>query len=611
MAKKIIGSGLRRQLAALFVIIIILVLITQMFYSISNLKKSAEQNRENCYNIIRQTDSMLSIEADRIYSMGDAVSDNEFVQKLLYLNDMNEGKENISQRAELMGFLFNYLGGIIKTNDELTDIVLIDNNEKIISINNNFNYINYQKINNEFDLKNLKQGIFTPWYDFGTDQAFNNGFAYIVPVYYTTGNFQSEPTKLGVCIIWCNGNPMTEVAVSTAATDNSTVIITDSKGYVIALNSKYTQSEVSEELDRMLSGNQYNYSLENIQEMKFMGQKAFILIKEHVNTGWRSINIVPKNGVYEEAQSTFFQGMVLAVISILILLFSGMYIIHSITRPLVQITTVLDDIGKGNRKNRIKIREQNEFSIISDSINSMLDNLDQVNHRIFDMQSQLYEKELIQKEAEMLTLQSQINPHFLYNTLECIRAIALISGIKEIPVITTSMANIFRYSIKGGMIATVKQELDCIKDYYKIIAIRYNDRLKMTFDMDEKILTCSLLKMSLQPIIENSVYHGLEATEDVIQIDIKGWLEEDYVCVSIDDNGIGMEESQVLSLNESFIITSSEEIAQVGKSKSSIGLTNINARIKLHYGSDCGLLIESTKEIGTKVTMKIKFQTEL
>jgi two-component system sensor histidine kinase YesM len=227
------------------------------------------------------------------------------------------------------------------------------------------------------------------------------------------------------------------------------------------------------------------------------------------------------------------------------------------------------------------------------------------------MQSQLYEKELMQKETEMLTLQSQINPHFLYNTLECIRAIAVIHKISEIPIITTSMAKIFRYSIKGGMYATIKKELECVNDYYKIIAIRYNDRLSMEFDVHERLMNNSMLKMSLQPIIENSVYHGLEATEDAVKISIKGRVDGEYAVLSIHDNGAGMEFEKADAINEELTKATLEDLVAVGKSKGSIGLANINARIKLYYGDECGLRIDSSQDTGTTVTIKIKLSEEI
>jgi two-component system sensor histidine kinase YesM len=303
--------------------------------------------------------------------------------------------------------------------------------------------------------------------------------------------------------------------------------------------------------------------------------------------------------------------MFLAVASIIILLSFDIFMSRSITRPLKRITSVLDSIGNGKRKQRIHVEDRNEFGIISESINTMLDNVEIMNHRIFDMQTQLYEKELMQKESEMLTLQSQINPHFLYNTLECIRSIAIIHKIQEISIITTSMSKIFRYSIKGGLTSTFERELDCIKDYYKIIALRYNGRLKINLTVDEKLFPFSILKMSLQPIIENSVYHGLEAKEDEVVINLSCWIENDYAVITIEDNGIGIEPEKVKELNDIFSRSMKENISEVSMSKNSIGLSNINARIKLHYGEDCGLNIQSTFNVSTIVTVKMRLLLEV
>jgi two-component system sensor histidine kinase YesM len=422
-------------------------------------------------------------------------------------------------------------------------------------------------------------------------------------------DFKDINHRLGTCVIWFNKNSLNEIVETTAATEEATVLIANSDE-IMALNSKYNQPELKDEIDQMLSNHSDSLQSGNIQEMTFMKQQCFVLMKDHVNTGWKSVNIVPIKSIYTEALNTLYLGMYLAIATILILLVFGFFMIRSISRPLTSITSVLDSIGNGKRKQRIEIVDKNEFGIISESINTMLDNVESMNQRIFTMQSELYEKELMQKESEMLALQSQINPHFLYNTLECIRSIATIHKIKEISVITTSMAKIFRYSIKGGLMSTFEKELECVSDYYKIIAIRYNGRLKMNFTVDQGLFPYSILKMSLQPIIENSVYHGLEATEGEVAVDLKGWIEGDYAIVSIEDNGIGIEPEKVKELNDVFGKPLRESIADVSMSRSSIGLANINARIKLHYGEECGLNIQSTSNVNTTVILKIKLKKE-
>lgn len=582
-------------------------MLIQLYYTMSIFQKKTEENTMNCYSTIMQTEAMLTQISDSIASIGDMVANNAYIQEMLYLNDDGKSK-NLVRRIELKGIVLNYLDSMIGSNSVVSDIAIIDNEQAILTTRNLFHYLPYKKINLIYDIKNIKNRFFSSMIELKENAR--SGFAYIVPVYYTTGDFKSKDQRLGTIIIWCNQQPLIDVVEVTAATEGATVLIADAEGVIMALNSNNAVSELSSEIELLISDKIDVFSQEHILEMKFMGKKSFVLVKEHRNTGWKSVNIVPMKGIYAETYKTLYLGMGFAISSIIILIGFGIYMFRSISRPLVNITQTLTIIGNENRKERIREIEKNEFGIIGESINTMLDNIDKMNHKIFNMQSQLYEKELMQKETEVLTLQSQINPHFLYNTLECIRAIAVIHRINEIPIITTSMAKIFRYSIKGGLIATIKNELDSVNDYYKIIAIRFNERLSIEYDVEDEMMQYSMLKMSLQPIVENAVYHGLEATEEAVKIKITGRIEGEYALLSIQDDGAGMEDEKAYIINESLSQTSLKELSEIGKSKGSIGLTNINARIKLHYGDECGLRIMSSKDVGTTVTIKIKLMIE-
>ncbi len=600
----------RRQIIIMCTVCIILVMVTQLFYIISIFKRNYEQNRINCESMITQTDSMLTLQTDRIASIGKTVSNNQYIQELLNLNNQDK-KSTVTRRHDLQSLLSDYLQGITSANDELYDIAIIDNTNAIFSPNRYFDYYVYSKIQKRYDLQELAKPFYTTFFQSNTLEMYNYGFGYVVPVYYTTADKYSDThERLGTCIVWIKRDALNEIVDTTAATEEATVLIVDNESNPMAVNSIYQGDELTSEIARMLSAESEAMKDGTIQQMKFMKQNSFVLMKEHKATGWKSINIVPVKSIYSEAMRTLHLGMFLAFGSILILIIFDVLMVYSITKPIKHITSALDTIGHGKRKQRIDYTAKNEFGVISESINNMLDNVEVMNRRIFDMQSELYEKEIMQKEAEMLALQSQINPHFLYNTLECIRSIATIHKIPEISIITTSMSKIFRYSIKGGLVTTIKDELECINDYYKIIAVRYNGRLKLTMEVDEALYPYTALKLSMQPIIENSVNHGLEVSEEDVLINIRGWIEGEYAMFSLTDNGIGMEKEKEKELNDIFQNATTEDVAQISKSKSSIGLANINMRIRMHYGKESGLSVQSTKDVGTTVNMKMRLEKQ-
>lgn len=608
MINKLKNMGLRNQLVMLFVFCIAIILITQLFYNITMFKRQNTESTERCYSTIQQTNTMIDQALDRVTSIGNSIVLNEFTQELLDLN--NTKSSDIKRRSDLIDILHNYNKNIINANNILIDIVVVDDKNTILSITNQFSYASYKKLLAEYDIKNLTKSMYITNLSLEPKIYSNKSFAYIIPIYYTSGGFNEVNKKLGTCILWVKNSLMFEVVDSTAATEGATVLVTDGNGYIIALNSDYTSDEINEEIGTMISDHKES-GQSDVQTMNFMGRESFVLINKQATTGWNSINIVPTSEVFQESAKTFYWGIGVSIFSIIVVFVFGFIMTNSITRPLEGITEALDKIGNENRKHRIVVTEKNEFGIIAERINTMLDNIYNLDRRIFDMTSQLYEKELLQKEAEMLTLQSQINPHFLYNTLECIRSIAVVYKIKEIQIITTSMAKIFRYSIKGGKVTTIKKELESLEDYYKIVSIRYNERLVMHLDTDEAMYPYSMLKMSLQPVIENTVNYCLEATEKKITVNVRGYIEGEYGILKITDDGVGMEEDKVQEINETFMKSPKDSFYDLDKAKSSIGLSNINLRIKLHYGEDCGLTIESTKGVGTTVTIKIRLQMEL
>ncbi len=597
----------RRQIIIMCTVCIILVMVTQLFYIITIFRRNYEQNRINSESMITQTDTMLTLLTDRIASIGKTVSNNQYIQELLRLNNQDK-KGTVDRRKELQDLLSNYLQGIISANEELYDIAIIDNTNAIFSPNRYFDYYVFSKMQQKYELTDRQTTFFTTFFQSNTLEMYNYGFGYVIPVYYTTGIFKDIHERLGTCIVWTKKSALNEIVETTAATEEASVIIVDDNTNVMAVNSIYNEADLTQEIKDLLLAGSDELRQETINEMDFMGRNSFLLMKEHGRTGWYSINIVPVRSIYSETMEILYLGMFLAAVSIMILIIFDLLIIYSISKPIRHINAALDIIGKGKRKQRINYTAKNEFGAISESINTMLDNVETMNRRIFHMQTELYEKELMQKEAEMLALQSQINPHFLYNTLECIRSIATVHKISEIDVITTSMSKIFRYSIKGGLITTIKDELECIMDYYMIIALRFNGRLKITFDVDEALYPCTALKLSMQPIVENSVNHGLEVIEEEVMIHIRGWIEEDYAMISITDNGTGMEPEKEKELNDIFQHATAEDVTKISRSKSSIGLANINMRIRMHYGKESGLSIMSSKGVGTTVNMKMRLE---
>jgi two-component system sensor histidine kinase YesM len=285
------------------------------------------------------------------------------------------------------------------------------------------------------------------------------------------------------------------------------------------------------------------------------------------------------------------------MLGILLIIILGIYYLfmRRFIRPVGKITEAMNK--NITLHERIDVSTDSELDIIVDGVNGMLDRMEELTKRIVSNQRKLYELELLNQQSSILALQNQVNPHFLFNTLECIRSISLVYNCREISVITVSLSKIYRYSAQGGTNVTLREELDIIKEYMNIINIRFPDKIDIRYNVEEKLLDKPFYKMILQPLVENAVKHGLEKKAGKGILEITSYCRGDAVYIAVSDNGCGMTQEKLSQVRDMMNSDNPENIH--------IGLTNVNKRLNLHYGKDYGLTLDSTENVGTKVTVKV------
>lgn len=225
----------------------------------------------------------------------------------------------------------------------------------------------------------------------------------------------------------------------------------------------------------------------------------------------------------------------------------------------------------------------------------------------------MYTNELIsatKKQAQYLALQNQINPHFLYNTLEGIRGETLMAGLDHVAEMTEALATFFRYTISNvENLVSLENELSNIENYYIIQQYRFGERLSMNVVIDsedeDKIMKYKLPKLTLQPIVENSIYHGIERKIGRGSVDIKIETTGKRLIITISDDGLGIEKKHLMEVNSRLIGTSLDYIKEDGETKGGIAMMNVNNRIKLLFGEEYGIYIYSTLGSGTDVEITL------
>lgn len=214
-----------------------------------------------------------------------------------------------------------------------------------------------------------------------------------------------------------------------------------------------------------------------------------------------------------------------------------------------------------------------------------------------------YESKNLQKKAQIMMLESQINPHFLYNTLNVINSIAILEDVPEISELATGLGDMFRYNISGGSLVTVMDEITQIERYANIQKLCMAGRIETVFDVPEEVRGKKILKFLLQPLVENCFEHGFSQDKRDGRIGIRASSEEGVVMLTVEDNGAGMSEARLKQLTEK--CREQGSLCLEKEETDSIGLLNVNFRLKNYYGEEYGLILESEVGRGTKITIRI------
>ncbi len=302
-------------------------------------------------------------------------------------------------------------------------------------------------------------------------------------------------------------------------------------------------------------------------------------------------SIMPQ-AILRQNQKALTQNLILIVIvmSILITILS-VYLSRGLTRPLEELTGTIEKIRSGHTSQRVKYLKEDEIGRLGQEFNEMLDEIERlISHE--------YESKLLLNKAEYKALQAQINPHFLYNTLDTMSSIASIQNCQTVSNLCQSLSNIFRYSLDiKHPFSTVAKEIVHLKNYIFVMNVRMRDNVTYSFDIDESVLQDSIPRISIQPLVENAINHGLRNKKGEKTIAIQAVKEDGILKIAVKDNGVGMDADEMNQrLKQNRI-----DVVETGNS---IGLFNINARMKMLYGEKFGLLIESS-DAGTNVILRI------
>lgn len=353
-----------------------------------------------------------------------------------------------------------------------------------------------------------------------------------------------------------------------------------------------------------------NIKAENLSAMRgsfteYINNEAhFIVYATSHMTGWTIVGIAPLKEIISSANE--IRILILASVALSTIFAITIYILFTqrIIRPLQVLKIKMRKAADGYLETKLTVMGNDEIADLSASFNTMLENIKQL------LEKNKREQEHAKK-AELRTLQSQINPHFLYNTLDSIIWMAESGKNDNVVKLVSAMSKFFRISLnKGKDWVSIKTELDHAKSYLTIQQMRYYDILSYEFQIEEEIQGYPILAMTLQPLIENAIYHGIKSKRGMGKIVIRGHYENDnYIIISILDNGIGIQADRLSEIQMNLLTyqksTTDELDQQLQENNGGFGLFNVHQRLRLYFGEPCGVLIESEYGVGSCISVRI------
>lgn len=402
------------------------------------------------------------------------------------------------------------------------------------------------------------------------------------------------PTQslLGYIALDVNAKSLYDIIADIDLTKSGRIFLVNEEGRILATESETLSGELLDEPYRNFIGeNEAFYN--NVR----VGNTYYSVYNSGaISNGWYMVLAIPRD--YYMRDITKLKNVIIPITLTTAFLTALLSILVSrgITRPIRFLSGAMENFGQGNFDINCQVDSEDEIGRLSHTFNQM----------VMDMNSlvnTVYEQKVMKQEAQMKSLQMQINPHFLYNTLDTINWMARIRHVDEIGDMVAALSNMMRYSLEKKSFVRLGEEVKSLKDYIAIQNYRYRDKMVAEIEIDESLMSLYIPRLLIQPILENAIVHGIEEKLDKGHILVAARREDEDLYIQIMDDGVGMTEETM-----SHILR--EDYSMKKSGHTSIGVVNVNRRIQMIYGKDYGLLVQSVLGAGTKITIHIPAREE-
>lgn len=410
-------------------------------------------------------------------------------------------------------------------------------------------------------------------------------------VVLSAGQLLKEPSTgkpLGYLIIDITESDISRIYQQEESQFSQTMFLLDEGGYVISsYPSKSTVGlKFQHSSTETVLANEKGYT-----KTTFQDKPSIMVYDTGLETQYKMVTFIPEDEVIEKNKIFGYVTISLLIIGLIIGLWLAYFFAKTLTNPINKLIHLMEKVEKGDLSVRFHFKYSDEIGNLGNRFNHMLTQMNTLIHESVEKQTRL-------TEAELHTLRAQINPHFLYNTLETISTISKLRGVKIVSDISLALGKIFRFSInKDKEFVKLEEEVELLRHYLFIQEVRFEDKIIVTIDMEEEAGKCMIPVLLIQPLVENALSHGLELKETQGHLQINIYCIKKTLWIKIQDDGLGMSEERIQEvLNEKETIQNQ---------RPGVGLANVRKRLNLYYGAEYGLTIKSQENKGTIITLKL------
>ncbi|WP_168735525.1 cache domain-containing sensor histidine kinase [Cohnella fermenti] len=578
----------------MFIVYVLISLVPLFTYSLISYRLSANTIRSDYVQYMTNLTSQILRNMDANMLMLQKQSSAFFLVRndIAYILTANE-LDDIDRYFEVRSRLDQYFLSHLQINAKLNGITLIDaegemkyainaqsKNSLIISVKNEEWFQKTLKLNGT----PLFRGPHINEFIFGDPRPSVISVSQSM-VDYTAGK------PIGALVVDQNADQFFNDAANVQLEPEEQIVIVSETGNIV-----YTKQEMPDSAKAQLMLDiKENGDLSSIQ---FGGQRTLMIASAPSAFGFRVISLLPEAELNKK--SSFLRtipSIMLLVVAGLVLVIS-IFVSYLIVKPLRRLMSSFKKLETGNFSVRVPVNGSHELAHISSAFNRMVENIE-------SLITEKYEANLLRQQAEFEALQSQINPHFLYNTLYSTRSVIDKRDFREAANMIDSLAGIFRYSLNPGEpVVTLQDELDHAHQYLYLLETRFPGKFRARFDIDDSLRECAMLRLTLQPILENAIKHGLHDKTEGGEIRIAAQSDGEQWQLYVHDNGCGIPADKLNSLRAGL----QEQAEAAPQANRHIGIRNVHYRIRYHFGSAYGVAISSRVHAYTTVMMSFPLQ---